>query len=47
MLPARQAEGPFDPDVFASLDERLDTAVSDLMWWSKALARAREEDPAG
>ncbi|HST34078.1 MAG TPA: NAD(P)H-dependent oxidoreductase [Solirubrobacteraceae bacterium] len=45
MIPARQAEGPFDPEVFASLDERLDTAVTDLVWWARALARARAEDP--
>jgi NAD(P)H-dependent FMN reductase len=47
MLPARQAEGPFDPEVFAALDERLDTAVSDLVWWARALSRARAEDPVG
>jgi NAD(P)H-dependent FMN reductase len=47
MIPARQAEGPFDPEVFASLDERLDTAVTDLTWWARALARARADDPAG
>jgi NAD(P)H-dependent FMN reductase len=46
MIPARQAEGPFDPEVFASLDERLDTVVDDLVWWAKALSRARAEDRA-
>jgi NAD(P)H-dependent FMN reductase len=44
MVPAMRAEGPFDPEAFASLDERLDTAVTDLVWWAKALARARAED---
>lgn len=46
MVPAMKAEGPFDPEMFASLDERLDTAVTDLVWWARALARARAEDPA-
>jgi NAD(P)H-dependent FMN reductase len=41
MIPAMKAEGPFDPEVFASLDERLDTVVADLVWWSNALAAAR------
>lgn len=45
MVPAMQADGPFDPEVFASLDARLDTAVTDLVWWARALARARAEDP--
>jgi len=45
MVPAMKAEGPFDPEVFASLDQRLDTAVTDLVWWARALARARAEDP--
>jgi NAD(P)H-dependent FMN reductase len=44
MVPAMRAEGPFDAEAFASLDERLDTAVTDLVWWAKALARARAED---
>jgi NAD(P)H-dependent FMN reductase len=44
MIPARRAEGPFDPEVFASLDERLDTATTDLVWWARALARARAKD---
>jgi NAD(P)H-dependent FMN reductase len=41
MVPAMKAEGPFDPELFASLDDRLDTAVTDLIWWARALALAR------
>jgi NAD(P)H-dependent FMN reductase len=29
------------PPPLAGLDERLDTAVTDLVWWAEALARAR------
>ena len=36
MIAARQAD-PFTPDVFASLDQRLDTAVADLLWGTAAL----------
>jgi NAD(P)H-dependent FMN reductase len=43
MMAARQAEGPADPEIFASLDERLDTAVTDLVWWARALSSARAE----
>ena len=41
MVPAMRAEGPFDVELFASLDDRLDTAATDLAWWANALARAR------
>ncbi len=41
MAPARQAEDPFDVDLFTSLDERLQAATTDLVWWARALARAR------
>jgi len=41
MVPAMKADGPFDPELFASLDERLDRAVTDLVWWARALADAR------
>lgn len=41
MLPAREAPEPFDVELFASLDERLDRAATDLVWWANALARAR------
>lgn len=44
MVPAMQAEGPFDPELFASLDARLDMAVTDLVWWARALADARGRD---
>lgn len=40
MLPARQAE-TFTPEMFASLDERIDRAAADLVWWARALAAAR------
>ncbi len=42
MRPIRLAEGPLDVELFASLDERLETLVADLLWWAAALARARE-----
>lgn len=41
MVPAIQAENPFDIELFASLDDRLDTAATDLVWWADALAQAR------
>jgi NAD(P)H-dependent FMN reductase len=41
MVPAMQAEGPFDVELFASLDEKLATAANDLVWWSTALREAR------
>jgi NAD(P)H-dependent FMN reductase len=44
MLPAMKAD-PFTPDLFASLDERLDRAATDLTWWANALAAARAESP--
>jgi NAD(P)H-dependent FMN reductase len=41
MIPAMQAEDPFDIELFASLDDRLDMAATDLVWWANALAQAR------
>lgn len=41
MIEARNAEQPLDLEIFASLDQRLDTAASDLVWWAQALAQAR------
>ncbi len=41
MVPARQAKEPFDIELFASLDDRLQTTTTDLVWWADALARAR------
>ena len=41
MRPAMQAEGPFDVELLAGLDEKLDTAAEDLIWWATALAEAR------
>jgi NAD(P)H-dependent FMN reductase len=41
MVPAIKAEGA-DVELFASLDDRLERAVDDLVWWAKALAAARE-----
>jgi NAD(P)H-dependent FMN reductase len=41
MVSARQAKQPFDIELFASLDDRLQTATTDLVWWAEALARAR------
>jgi hypothetical protein len=40
MLPAMQAD-PFSVELFQSLDERLDVAASNLVWWANALAAAR------
>ncbi len=40
MIAARLAD-PFSPEVFSSLDQRLDTAVTDLLWWTAALGTAR------
>jgi NAD(P)H-dependent FMN reductase len=44
MRPAMKAEA-FTPEMFASLDERLDYAATDLVWWASALAAARGGDP--
>lgn len=41
MMPARQAPEPFDPAMFAALDDRLDRLVTDLLWWTETLAKAR------
>jgi len=40
MVPALRAE-PFSLEIFAPLDQRLDIAVADLLWWSAALGSAR------
>jgi hypothetical protein len=42
MLPAMKAD-PFGIDVFAPLDAKLDVAVTDLVWWARALAHARAQ----
>jgi NAD(P)H-dependent FMN reductase len=41
MRPVRMAGDDFDVEMFASLDQRLDTLADDLIWWAKALGRAR------
>jgi NAD(P)H-dependent FMN reductase len=41
MVPAMQADDPFDVELFSTLDEKLETAAKDLVWWSTALANAR------
>lgn len=41
MVPAMQADDPFDVELFSSLDEKLEAAAKDLVWWSTALAKAR------
>jgi NAD(P)H-dependent FMN reductase len=41
LRPAIQAQEPFDVELLASLDERLETVVTDLVWWTQALSRAR------
>jgi NAD(P)H-dependent FMN reductase len=40
MVPAMKAD-PFDPELFASLDPKLELAATDLAWWAAALAAAR------
>ena len=41
LRPAIQAAEPFDVELLAALDDRLDTAATDLVWWANALAAAR------
>lgn len=45
MRPAMQAD-PFSIELFATLDERLDRAATDLAWWASALAAARASTAA-
>jgi NAD(P)H-dependent FMN reductase len=40
LLPARNAD-PFTPDLLAPLDNRLEAAATDLVWWAGTLAAAR------
>ena len=47
MVPAIRAEGEFDVELFASLDEKLATVVDDLLWWTRALGRARAQGAEG
>jgi NAD(P)H-dependent FMN reductase len=41
MVPAMESNDPFDLALFASLDDKLEVAASDLAWWATALASAR------
>lgn len=43
MIAAMQFPEPFDVEVFASLNERLDLLIADLLWWTDALAHARAQ----
>jgi NAD(P)H-dependent FMN reductase len=43
MRPAMIAE-EFTPALFASLDERLEMMIDELVWWSSALKNARDAD---
>jgi NAD(P)H-dependent FMN reductase len=43
MLPAMKAEH-FTPELFASLDGRLDTLIADLLWWTKTLSAGRSAE---
>lgn len=45
MVPAMKAD-PFTPELFESLDGRLDLAATHLVWWANALAAARAESAA-
>jgi NAD(P)H-dependent FMN reductase len=40
MIPAMRAE-EFSPELFASLDQRLDLAIVDLLWWATTLSAGR------
>jgi NAD(P)H-dependent FMN reductase len=40
MLPAMRTD-PFSIELFAGLDQRLDTAMNELVWWATALTQAR------
>jgi NAD(P)H-dependent FMN reductase len=48
LVPAIKAEEPFDLELLSSLDDKLDGAATDLVWWSQALtaARAATDAPA-
>jgi NAD(P)H-dependent FMN reductase len=41
LRPARAAQDPFDPSVFAPLEPKRKLLVADLAWWTGALAQAR------
>ncbi len=43
MRPAMTAE-EFTPALFASLDDRLEMMIDELLWWSSALKSARDAD---
>jgi NAD(P)H-dependent FMN reductase len=40
MIAAMRAD-PFSPEVFSSLDQRLEAMVADLLWWTAALGAGR------
>jgi NAD(P)H-dependent FMN reductase len=40
MIPAMRAEA-FSPELFASLDQRLNVAIVDLLWWTSTLSAGR------
>lgn len=42
MMETMRADG-FSPELFASLDGRLDLLVNDLVWWASALRAARND----
>jgi NAD(P)H-dependent FMN reductase len=43
MLPAMTAE-EFTPEIFESLDPRLEMMITELIWWANALKAARDAD---
>lgn len=45
LVPAMTAED-YDPDLFATLDGKLDGLISELRWWTEALANARMSSSA-
>ena len=42
MIAAREAEDPTDPQILAPLAPRLETLITDLIWWTKTLTAGRD-----
>jgi hypothetical protein len=40
-LPQATPEGPLDVELLAPLDPRLEMLVTEMLWWTRALATAR------
>lgn len=46
LLATMKLVAPIDPAAFASVDAAADAMIDDLLWWARALRRARDE-PVG